>query len=207
MRRTWLLTLGQGLKLNHESSSHPSLAWIHSRIWHLEGLGRCFRSLRASEVRVKSAALNRGGEGVFIAPPQKLAVVEVLCAYQNFRPMVGTSDQFKFTRPRGFYRKLHGTSEGWVGIFDPRSELTTQVFSAGRGPFVGQYTTLPMGSELPTPTVFFMFSACACIVSRNGWMVSFLDTIASQDRSFASLLIVRYFIYSNSKIEINKTRQ
>jgi hypothetical protein len=43
--------------------------------------------LRESEVRVKSAALNRGGEGVFIAPPQKLAVVEVLCAYRNFRPV------------------------------------------------------------------------------------------------------------------------
>ena len=70
-------------------------------------------------VRGESAANEREGEGVFIAAPQKLAVAEVLCAYQNFRPMVGTSDQFKFTRPRGFYQKLHGTSEGWVGTSDP----------------------------------------------------------------------------------------
>jgi len=66
---------------------------------------------RESEVRVKSATLNRGGEGVFIAQPQKLVVAEVLCAYRNFRPRVGTSDQFIFKQPRGVCRKLHKTSE------------------------------------------------------------------------------------------------
>ena len=45
---------------------------------------------------MKSATLNRGGEGVFIAPSQKLAVAEVLCAYRNFRHMVGTSDHVHF---------------------------------------------------------------------------------------------------------------
>src|SRR6185503_14860646 len=50
---------------------------------------------------------------------QKLAVAEVLCVYRNIRHRVGTSDQFKFTRPRGFFRKLLGTSEGRVGTSDP----------------------------------------------------------------------------------------
>ena len=69
-------------------------------------------------VRGESATNERGGEGVFIAAPQKLDVAEVLCVCRNFRHRVGTSDQFKFTRPRGFYRKLLGTSDGRVGTSD-----------------------------------------------------------------------------------------
>ena len=117
----------------------------------MEGLGECFGSLRESGLRGESAALNGRGEGVFIEPPQKLAVAEVLCVYRNIRHRVGTSDQFKFTQPRGFYRKLLGTSEGRVGTSDPRLELPTLVFSAGRGPFVGQNTAPPMGLRTSDP--------------------------------------------------------
>ena len=38
-------------------------------------------------VRGESAANERRGEGVFIEPPQKLAVAEILCIYRNFRPV------------------------------------------------------------------------------------------------------------------------
>ena len=55
--------------------------------------------MRESEVHVKSAALNGRCEGVFIEPPQKLAVAGVLCVYRNIRPRVGTSDQFKKHEP------------------------------------------------------------------------------------------------------------
>ena len=69
--------------------------------------------MRESDVRVKSAALNGGGEGVFIAPPQKLAIAEVLCAYRNFRPRVGTSDQFIFqTAERGLSETTQDLREG-----------------------------------------------------------------------------------------------
>ena len=111
--------------------------------------------MRESEVRGESASPTEWGEGVFIGPPQKLAVAEVLCVYRNIRHRVGTSDQFKFTRPRGFYRKLLGTSEGWVGTSDPRLELPTHVFSAGRGPFVGQNTAPPMGLRTSDPYCIF----------------------------------------------------
>ena len=107
--------------------------------------------MRKECVRGESVALNGRGEGVFIESPQKLAVAEVLCVYRNFRHRVGTSDQFIFKQPRGFYRKLLGTSEGRVGTSDPRLELPTHVFSAGRGPFVGQNTTLPMGVGTSDP--------------------------------------------------------
>ena len=89
-------------------------------------------------------------EGVFIEAPQKLVVAEVLCVYQNFRHRVGTSDQFKNTRPRGFYRKLLGTSEGGGG-----SELPTRLKIAGRGPFVGQDLALPMGVGTSDPNCVF----------------------------------------------------
>ena len=106
-------------------------------------------------VRGESAANERGGEGVFIAAPQKLDVAEVLCVCRNFRHRVGTSDQFKFTQLRGFYRKLLGISEGRVGTSDPRSELPTHVFLAGRGPFVGQDLALPMGVGTSDPNCVF----------------------------------------------------
>ena len=35
----------------------------------------------------ESAANERGGEGVFIAAPQKLDDAEVLCVCRNFRPV------------------------------------------------------------------------------------------------------------------------
>ena len=38
-------------------------------------------------VRGESAAQAERGEGVYIEAPQKLAVVEVLCACRNFRPV------------------------------------------------------------------------------------------------------------------------
>ena len=121
----------------------------------MEGLEECFGSLRESGVRGESAALNGRGEGVFIEPPQKLADAEVLCVYRNIRHMVKTSDQFKFTQLRGFYRKLLGISEGRVGTSDPRLELPTHVFLAGRGPFVGQNTALPMGVRTSDPYCIF----------------------------------------------------
>ena len=107
--------------------------------------------MRKECVRGESAALNGRGEGVFIESPQKLAVAEILCVYRNFRHRVGTSDQFIFKRPRGFYPKLLGTSEGRVGTSDTRSELPTSYVFAGREGFVRNYTGPPIeGSELPT---------------------------------------------------------
>ena len=132
-------------------------------------------------------------EGVFIEAPQKLVVAEVLCAYRNFRPMVGTSDQFKFTRPRGFYRKLLGNSEGRVGTSDPC------IFSWPRTLCRTKHSTSDGGRNFRPLLSFFCFSAHVCIVSRNNLKISFLDTIASPDRSFVSVLIVRCFLYSNSK--------
>ena len=106
-------------------------------------------------VRGESAANERGGEGVFIAAPQKLDVAEVLCVCRNFRHRVGTSDQFIFKRPRGVCRKLHRTSEWGVGTSDPRSELPTQLKTAGQGPFVGQDLALPMGVGISNPNCVF----------------------------------------------------
>ena len=158
-------------------------------------------SLRESEVRVKSAALNGGGEGIFIAPPQKLVVAEVLCACRNFRHRVGTSDQFIFKRPRGFCQELYRTSEKEGRNFRP------MIFIWPRTLCRTKQDTSDGGSELPTPTEFSGLSARVCLVTFIGLLASILDTLASPNHGFASLLIVRCFLYSNSKIEINKTLQ
>jgi hypothetical protein len=97
-------------------------------------------------VRGESAADEKEGEGVFIAAPQKLAVAEVLCVYRNFRHRVGTSDQFIFKQPRGFYRKLHRTSEVGGGVRTSDPTILTS-----RGSFVGQDAALPMGVGTSDP--------------------------------------------------------
>ena len=201
LRRMWLLTLGQGLKLNHKSSSHPSPCLDSLKDLALLGFGRVFWKLEDELCSWRVSSASWKGEGVYIEAPQKLAVVEVLCACRNFRHRVGTSDQFKFTQLRGFYRKLLGISEGRVGTSDPC------IFSWPRTLCRTKQDTSDGGSELPTPTENFRISVKLCIVSWFCLLASNLDTIASPDRNFASLLIVRCFLYSNSKIEINKTRQ
>ena len=111
--------------------------------------------MRKECVRGESAALNGRGEGVFIEPSQKPAVAEVLCVYRNFRHRVGTSDQFIFKQPRGFYRKLLGTSDGRVGTSDlaniswPRNLCRMKHRTSER---VG---ISDPRSELPTPTEIF----------------------------------------------------
>jgi len=129
-------------------------------IWHLEGLGECFGRLRESGVCGESAALNGRGEGVFIEPPQKLAVAEVLCVYRNIRHRVGTSDQFKFTRPRGFYRKLLGTSEGRVGTSDPC------IFSWPRTLCRTKHSTSDGGQNF-RPLLYFSGLVSSCALCRD----------------------------------------
>ena len=107
----------------------------------------------------ESAANERGGEGVFIAAPQKLDVAEVLCVCRNFRHRVGTSDQFIFKRPRGFCRELHRTSEKEGRNFRP------MIFIWPRTLCRTKQDTSDGGSELPTPTENFRISVKLCIVS------------------------------------------
>ena len=58
----------------------------------MEGLGKCFESLRRCFVGDESAANERGGDGVYIPEPKKLAVTgkithlsELSILHRNFR--------------------------------------------------------------------------------------------------------------------------
>ena len=59
-------------------------------------MGRSFESLRICFGRGESVANLKGGEGVYIEAPQKLAVVDRLCACRDFQHSVGTFDQLFF---------------------------------------------------------------------------------------------------------------
>ena len=73
LKRTWVLTLCQELKLTQELSSHSSPCLDSLKDQHLEGVERGFGSLRKCLGRAKSAAPTEESEGVFIGPPQKIA--------------------------------------------------------------------------------------------------------------------------------------
>src|SRR6185436_4682625 len=111
-----------------------------------------------------------------------------------FYVLIGTSDKFIFqTAERGLSETTQDLREGGSELptlgwnFRPsQKQLAEDLLSDEIGHF-------RWGSELPTPTELFRFCTLACVVSRNGLKVSFLDTIASPDRSFAFLLIVRCF--------------
>ena len=120
--------------------------------------------------------------------------------------IVGTSD----TRSELPTSYIFAGREGFVGNYTgppiEGSELPTRCFPAGRWPVVGRTETLllgvgtsDLGSEHLTPTDFSRFSAHVCIVLRVGLLASILDTLASPNHGFASLLIVRCFLYSNLK--------
>ena len=107
-------------------------------------------------------------EGVFIEAPQKLVVAEVLCAYRNFRPRVGTSDQFIFqTAERGLSETTQDLREGG-------SELPTQSKIAGRGPFIGQDLILPMGVGTSDPYWIFLVW-CLAVHCAEKWLEGFFS--------------------------------
>ena len=125
----------------------------------------------------------------------------------KFYVFVGTSDTVQIHTARGFYRKLLGTSEGRVGTSDPRSELPTHVFSAGRGPFVGQNTSLPMGVRTFDPYCTFQVQ-CQAVHRLENRMVSFFSRHYSISRpQFRLPLNSTVLPILKFKIEINKTRQ
>ena len=130
-------------------------------------------SLRESGVRVKSASQTERGEGVFIGPPQKLAVTEDLCAYQNFRPRVGTFDQFKKQTTES------GLSETTQDLRERVSELPTLDFYLAEDPLSDGARHFRWGSELLTqgrnfrPLVKFsdLVPVCASCREMDGWFL------------------------------------
>ena len=183
----------QELKLSLEYSSHPSPCLDSLKVLALGGIGRVFWKLEEElwSGRVSSTEWKRWG--VIYRSPSKTSRCCQLMYLSELLTQIGTSDQFNFKQPREVYWKLHKISEGGVETSDP------PIFHLVEDPLSDGARHFRWRSELPTPTVFFRFSAKLCIVLRVCLLASNLDTIASPDRSFASLLIVWCFLYSNSK--------